>query len=199
MHNGSKEWRLKTKEMIGGRTGFIVAAPGRALPLVVRVRGPLARTRPSRTVRRQWRLWRLTHTLTQTHNDVHTTHTHTRTHAHTHTHTNTQTHNSRDTNASARNATHARQRLLFHIRRRLRVATVICCLVIIRPFVWCDRLVKVPRRNNSIVVSRSDFDRISLFCEYSDWYTYTSPWPTLSYYYGQLRVLCARIHFVLFV
>jgi len=81
MHSGRKERRLKTIERIGGRTGFVVAAPGRALPLTARVRGH-SRTRPSRTVRRQWRLRRLTHTLMQT-RETYSPHTHTHTQTHT--------------------------------------------------------------------------------------------------------------------
>jgi len=66
---------------------------------------------------------------------THTQHTHTHIHIHIYT---------RDTNTSARSATHARQRLLFHVWRRLRVATVIWgSVVIIRPFVWCDCLVSI--------------------------------------------------------
>jgi len=188
MHSGRKERRLKTIERIGWRTGFVVAAPGRALPLTARVRGH-SRTRPSRTVRRQWRLRRLTHTLMQT-RETYSPHTHTHTHKHTH---------SRDTNASARSATHGRQRLLFHIWRRLRLATVICCLVIIRPFVWCDRLVSIPCRYNSIVVSWSDFDRISLFCVNLYYLHVAVAHTVILTYLRQLRVVCARVHFVLFV
>jgi len=119
------------------------ATDGRALPPVTRVRAIVCshptNAAPETTV---------------------TADTHTRTHTHTHTHT------SCDINTSARSSTHARQRLLFWRRLRVAsVATVIYCLVIVRPSVRWDRLASVPRRAILYV------DRYIAFfsVHYSDW------------------------------
>jgi len=167
MEYGRKEQRLKTKETIGGRTDGIRCRCDRTCPSARGARArPLALTRPSRTVRRHRRLWRLTHTLTQTHT-TYTPHIHTHPHA-IRIHTQTQT-------------------LTWHKRKRAQrnarsPTTVISYLKAFAsrdghllfsdhsPVRLVRSLVSIPCRNNSILVARLDFDRISLFCGYSDWY-----------------------------
>lgn len=189
MHSGNKEQRLKTKETIGGRDSLSLR---RDVPF--RSRRACAATRSHTTLSDSAAPVTIVTADTHTHantRDVHTTHTHTRIHTHTNTHTHVTQTQARAAQRTLANDCYFIFEGVWDPRRSF------CCLVIIRPFVWWDRLVSIPCRNNSIVVSRSDFDRISLFCVNNWYYLHVAIAHTVIL--RPLRVLCARIHFVLFV